>query len=332
MTHRIGLIGAATITRDWMCEAFRRHPDAQVVAVLGSDADRTRSFAVDLDIPAWEVDIDRFLSKHGLDAVYIASTNDKHCQQTLAALAAGKHVLCEKPLGVTDTEVVQMVEAAEAAGLVLATNHHLRHHASHRAIRDIVQSGVLGDIMLGRVSFTALLPDALARWRMQDPKTGAGVVLDLTVHDIDCLRFWFQQDPLRVSGIGQARRGNGILDNVTTTWEFPNGAVVTCQDSFNVPHGGTAVELHGRQASLLAVDVMGQQAGGTLRLTDKNGPRDVPLDSNNAYDGVVADFLAATLGQGVPGCSGRDGLAALRYALAAQEAILSGRRIEISSH
>jgi len=329
MTHRIGMIGTATITEEWMCDAFRRHPDVDVVAVLGSDPERTRRFAQNLSIPAWEVEIDRFLTDHGLDAVYIASTNDKHCHQALAALAGGKHVLCEKPLGMTVEQVEQMVEAAEAAGLVLATNHHLRHHASHQAIRDVVQSGVLGDIMLGRVSFTALLPDKLARWRMNDPSTGAGVVLDLTVHDIDCLRFWFQQEPVRVSGFGQALRGNGILDNVTITWEFSGGAVVICQDSFNVPFGGNAVEFHGRAGSLLATDVMSQQAGGSVRISDENGTRKLPLDHRNAYEGVVADFLAATIGQGVPGCPGRDGLAALHYALAAQDAILTGRRIDL---
>lgn len=330
MRQRIGLIGTATITREWMAAAFRAHPGVELVAVLGSDRDRSRSFAEALAIPAWETDIARFLG-HGLDAVYIATTNEKHCPQALAALEAGVHVLCEKPLAVTVDDGERMVQAAEAAGLVLATNHHLRQHASHRAIREVVRSGELGELMLGRVSFTAELPAALARWRMHDPARGAGVVLDLTVHDIDCLRFWFGEEPLRVSGQGQARRDNGILDNVTTVWEFGNGALVTCQDSFNVPHGGNAVELHGRAGSLLARDVLWQEGRGEVHVTTEAGARLLPLEHRNAYEHVVADFLKTIGGDGVPECSGRDGLASLRCALAAEEAICSGRVVEIGA-
>ena len=73
----------------------------------------------------------------------------------------------------------------ENAGLVMATNHHLRHAATHRAIRQIVQDGQLGDIHAARVFHAVYLPPHLQGWRINNPDTGAGVVLDITVHNAD---------------------------------------------------------------------------------------------------------------------------------------------------
>ncbi|WP_226951487.1 Gfo/Idh/MocA family oxidoreductase [Rhizobium terrae] len=75
-------MGAATITKERMCSAFRSHPQAEVAALYGSDAERTRQFAEDMEVPAWDTGLDRFLKGNDLDTVYIASTNDKHCNQT----------------------------------------------------------------------------------------------------------------------------------------------------------------------------------------------------------------------------------------------------------
>ncbi|WP_420006353.1 Gfo/Idh/MocA family protein [Arenibacterium sp. LLYu02] len=327
---RIGFIGTASITRNWMAPAFAKVAEAEVVAVLGSCPDRTAGFAADLGIPHADTDIDVFLTRHALDAVYIATTNDRHHEQTLAALEAGVHVLCEKPLSTTQKDAEHMVERAEAASLVLATNHHLRQHGSHRAIRDILRSRELGDIVQGRVSFTEQLPEDLARWRMNDPATGAGVVLDLTVHDIDILRFWMGCDPVRVSGLGKARRGNCILDDVATVWEFENGAVIICQDSFNVPFGGNAVELHGSHGSLIARDVLHQRDEGQITVSTVDGIRTLTQPKRDTYVHVVEDFFASIRTGKLPSCSGADGLASLRYALIAQEAIQSGHAIDIT--
>ena len=94
-----------------------------------------------------------------IDAVYISTTNEKHFPQAMAAIAAGKHVLCEKPLAMSVADAVTMVRAADKAGLVFATNHHLRNAGSHIAIRDLIASGRIGEILSARVMH-AVLPAA----------------------------------------------------------------------------------------------------------------------------------------------------------------------------
>jgi 1,5-anhydro-D-fructose reductase (1,5-anhydro-D-mannitol-forming) len=96
------------------------------------------SYAAEHGIANGFGDLDALL-QGDIDAVYISTTNEKHFPQAMAAIAAGKHVLCEKPLAMTVRDAVTMVRAAaDAAGLVFATNHHLRNAGSHLAIRDLI--------------------------------------------------------------------------------------------------------------------------------------------------------------------------------------------------
>src|SRR4051795_8557177 len=98
-------------------------------------------------IPDSTTDLGALLAAPGVDAVYISTTNEKHRPQALAAIAAGKHVLCEKPLAMTAAEAAEMGRAAEAAGVVFATNHHLRNAGAHIAIRELIATGRIGRVL-----------------------------------------------------------------------------------------------------------------------------------------------------------------------------------------
>src|SRR5690606_31452031 len=128
------LAGASTIAAQHMIGAFRANGDT-VAHVVSTTSARAAEFAAEHGIPGHGSDLAAALADPGTDAVYISSTNEKHRAQALAAIAAGKHVLCEKPLAMTAEEAAEMVRAAEAAGVTFATNHHLRCSGSHRAVR-----------------------------------------------------------------------------------------------------------------------------------------------------------------------------------------------------
>lgn len=131
------------------------------------------------------------------EAVYVSGVNAAHRPQTLRALAAGRHVLCEKPLALTVAEADEMIAAVGRAGCVLAVNHHLRHNAVHRAIRRIVAENQLGTIRAASIVNAGWLPEALRTWRLSGP--GAGIALDKTVHDIDLLRYLLADDPVAIT-------------------------------------------------------------------------------------------------------------------------------------
>src|SRR5829696_8171656 len=133
---RWGIIGATTIAKEWMIDAVRQ-AGGEVAAVLSSDPSRAKAYAEENGIGRATTVLDDLLASD-IEAVYIATTNEKHKDQTLAAAAAGKHVLCEKPLALDLADAREMVAACRRAGVVMGTNHHLRNAATIRAIRDAV--------------------------------------------------------------------------------------------------------------------------------------------------------------------------------------------------
>ena len=214
-----GLVGASTIASEHVIGAIRANGH-EVLSVLSSDGARGADYAARHGIPQSTTDLDVLLTQPEIDAVYISTTNQKHHPQAMAAIAAGKHVLCEKPLAMTLDEAVEMVRAAEAKGVTFATNHHLRNAGSHLAIRDLIAAGRLGRILSVRVFHAVHLPPHLQGWRINDAAAGGGVIPDIVVHDADTVRFYLDEDPTEVvaksavSGTRSGRRGQRDVDLV----------------------------------------------------------------------------------------------------------------------
>ena len=135
---RWGLTGASTIASQWMIGAIRAQEGHSISSVLSSDASRGAEFAASHAIGSSTTSLSEMLNDQPVDAVYISTTNEKHYDQAMAAISAGKHVMCEKPLAMNSRDASEMVKAAEKAGVVFATNHHLRNAGSHLAIKELI--------------------------------------------------------------------------------------------------------------------------------------------------------------------------------------------------
>lgn len=117
---RWAIVGASQIARSWVAKAIQSVPDAELVAIVSRSAARGRAFADDLGIPVSAISLKSLLAETGIDAVYVSTNNDRHQEDTLEAAAAGLHVLCEKPLGLTLDDAIEMAKACDLAGIVLA--------------------------------------------------------------------------------------------------------------------------------------------------------------------------------------------------------------------
>jgi 1,5-anhydro-D-fructose reductase (1,5-anhydro-D-mannitol-forming) len=327
---RWGLIGASTIAAQHVIGAIRSS-DSEVVAVASGDQARAQEFATTHGIRVACNHLDELLGRAEIDAVYISSTNEKHYAQAMAALQAGKHVLCEKPLAMTQSEAAEMVDLATVSGLVFATNHHLRCSGSHRTIRGLIASGRIGRILSLRIFHAVHLPQSLQGWRINDPDAGGGVIPDITVHDADVARFLLGEDPVTVvaqsatSGMGQ-----GVEDSAMSIWTMPSGAMVQSHESFTHPFAGTGLEVHGTHGSIFAKGVMTQAPVGEIKLVTAAGHETVPFPAHDLYAQGVAEFLGAVAGHGHPAATGRDGVASLAVALAVREAARTGARHTVS--
>ncbi len=325
------LVGASTIAEQFMIGAIRSQPGAEIRWVVSGTAARAAEVAERNDIDGFSDDLAVALSDPAVEAIYISSTNATPLPQTLDAIAAGKHVLCEKPIALTVADAQSMVVAASERGVVLATNHHLRCSGSHRAVRDVIRSGRIGRVLSLRLFHAVALPAALQGWRIFDPAAGGGVVVDITVHDADVVRFLLDEDPLSVvaqtanSGLGQ-----GVEDSAMSIWQMPSGAMVMSHESFTHPHAGSGLEVHGTTGSIFAQGVMTQRPVGEITLITDAGHDVIPYSDHDLYAFGVAQFCAAVAGHGSPAASGADGVKSLAVAQAVLAAAGSGSRVHVN--
>ncbi len=331
-----GLIGASTIAAEHMIDAFRSQLNGEIRWVVSGSASHATAFAAQHNIPHSTTDLDTMLSDQAVDAVYISSTNEKHLPQAIAAIAAGKHVLCEKPLAMTIMDAVQMVAAAKSKGLVFATNHHLRNAGSHIAIRDLVANGKIGRVLSMRVYHAVHLPPHLQGWRINDASAGGGVIPDITVHDADTVRFHLGEDPLEVTAMAvNSGMGNGVEDSVMSVWAMPSGAQVFAHDSFTHAFAVSGMEIHGTEGSIFARNVMTQAPVGDIELVTKAGCQTINYSNHNLYGESVRRFIGAIKGSGTPAAigepaaTGEDGIKSLAIALAVREAAQTGSRTRV---
>jgi len=327
---RWGLIGASDIAATSMIPAIRAHGGG-VVGVYSRSAARGAEYAREHDIPNSFDDLHSLLSDR-VDAVYVSTTNERHHEETLAAAAAGKHVLCEKPLALSLDAAADMVAACRSAGVVLATNHGRRHDGGLRAARDIVRSGRLGTIISARTSNAVELPERLRGWRLSDSSAGAGVVLDLVVHEADTLRFVLDQDPVQVTALtgSHGMASPGVEDEVMGVLRMGSGLLASYACSFITPCGHVGLDVNGTDASLSVQRLPGQEPTATLR--HRFGQEDISLpEAEPLGHATVRAFAAAVRGEGEPTASGEDGLRSLAVALASLESARSGQTVTLES-
>lgn len=332
MTVRWGLIGASTIARQFVIGAIRAGGEGDAVAVMSSSPERAASYAKENGIAESFSSLDELLAAN-IDAVYISTTNELHLEQALAAAKAGKHVLCEKPLALTSADARKMVAACRTAGVELATNHHLRNAGAHRAMREAIASGRIGKPVAARVFHSVYLPEHLQGWRLTKPEAGGGVVLDITVHDADTLRFVLGDDPVEISAFTQSggMAGNGLEDGAMCIWRFRSGIIAQSHEGFTTKFADTGFEVHGSEGSLYAKDVMTQKPVGSVLLRTARGEEELSFDREDLYARSLRAFHAAIRGEGRPAATGEDGVWSLACAEAALQSARSGRAVRIEA-
>jgi len=329
---RWGLIGASTIASEHMIGAMRAN-GGDVVAVLSSDASRGQRYAETHSIARSTTNLAALVEARDIDAVYISTTNELHRDQLFAAAAAGKHVMCEKPLALTLADARAMVAECKRHGVVMGTNHHLRNAATHRAMRNAIAEGRIGRPLFARVFHAVYLPPHLQGWRIKTPGAGGGVILDITVHDADTLRFVLASEPESVTamvsraGMGEA----GLEDGVMGVVRFAGGVLAQFHDAFTTRYATTGFEVHGEEGSLVATDCMTQQPMGVVVLRTAGGTEPLTLSHESLYARSIRLFQEAAAGAGAPAATGEDGVRSLAFALATIEAARTGRETSIAS-
>ncbi len=183
---RIGILGAARIAPHALIAPARHVAGVRVESIAARDGARAAAFAAKHAIPRWSTDYEALVEDPALDALYIPLPNGLHHGWTLRALAAGKHVLCEKPLAANAAQAQAMAEAAASSGFVLMEAFHNRYHPLLQRVGDIVCSGELGDVTHVEAIFrTPTLRREDIRFEYG---LGGGATMDMGCYMINLLR------------------------------------------------------------------------------------------------------------------------------------------------
>lgn len=200
---RIGILGAARITPNAVIRPAGRIPGVQVAAIAARDPERARAFAARHAIGRVHLDYAALIADPEVDVVYNPLPNSLHAAWTIAALQAGKHVLCEKPLAANAEEAMQMAAAAKSTGYVLMEAFHYRYHPLTARLLEIVQSGELGTIR----HITATMASPLVRphdIRYRHDLAG-GATMDMGCYTIHLVRTLVGAEPEVVSAEAKLR-------------------------------------------------------------------------------------------------------------------------------
>jgi 1,5-anhydro-D-fructose reductase (1,5-anhydro-D-mannitol-forming) len=314
---RWGLIGASDVAATRMIPAMRRLGH-EVAAVGDPTPEWAATYAARNGI-RFSGTVEELAARDDVDAVYISSRNEFHRDHTLLAAAAGKHVMCEKPLALSVEDGRRMLDACEAAGVILGTNHHLPGAGTHRTVRELVASGAVGRVLAVRVFHAVMLPERLQGWRLGS-RAGGGVALDVTCHDAAVI------NPL----LGALPVDLVALATHQGPWEAgAEETLVQTHDAFTVQYAPTGLHVIGSDGAILATAVMTQDPIGTVVLRDASGEREIEVsDRRDLYDISVSGFAAAVSGEADrPVVTGLDGLKAAQLALAVRQAAETGERV-----
>ncbi|MEX1287526.1 MAG: Gfo/Idh/MocA family oxidoreductase [Acidimicrobiia bacterium] len=224
-TVRWGIVSTADIGMTKVTPAIQEAANAEVVAIASRGEDRARTAADRLGIPTAYGSYEALLEADDVDAVYIPLPNDQHAEWTMRAAAAGKHVLCEKPLAMTASQAEEMAAACEEAGVVLAEAFMYRHHPTWEEVARLVESRAIGDLRGVQTWFSYFNDDPTNIRNL--PEHGGGAVMDIGCYPINVSRMLFGAEPVSVVSRVHRDPEMGIDTLTSAVLEFPDGGQST---------------------------------------------------------------------------------------------------------
>ncbi len=287
---RWGVVGFGWVARDYMAPGIAQ-AGGRVVAVC--DPSATARAAAEAIGARTHADLAGLLGE-SLDAVYVATPNHLHRRAVEACAAAGVPVLCEKPLAATLADAEAMVAACARRRTLFGTAFDQRRHPAHRAIRAAIAAGHLGTVTAIRIVYACWLgrewsTGTGANWRVDAGQAGGGAVIDLAPHGIDLVDALLGEPVAALAGLLQSRvQAYAVDDGGVLVGRTASGVLVSIHNSYNTPDAlpRRRLEVVGTAGQVVALDTMGQTAGGSVVFTDAATGTEAPIP----FDLVASPF------------------------------------------
>jgi predicted dehydrogenase len=294
---RFGIAGFGLHASKRLMPGFALAQNCKVVALSRRDREKGQAAAAQFAIPHVFGSTAELSRCSEVDAVLVTTPNASHLEDVLAVLAAGKPVLCEKPMGMNADECHQMVETARQAGLLLGVAQVFRFEESTAKFRERVAAGDIGRPIFARAEFSFPGIGHQRTWMNDRSISGGGPIADIGVHCIDALRFILRDEPKRVTTVGRSDEHSGDVEAAALlTLEFQHGTLATVAVSTRAQYR-TPLEIVGDAGTLRADDALNVERPVKVELWRDGQRVDEDVVSNRlAYAKQVDSFARAVEG------------------------------------
>ncbi len=306
---RFGILGAARIAPDALIKAAQNVPDAVVVAVAARDPKRAREFADAHKIPRVLASYDDLVNDPALDVIYNPLPNSLHCEWTIAALRAGKHVLCEKPLASNAHEAERMAQAAAASGKILGEAFHYRYHPLADRARALMTDGTLGRLVHAEGHFSVPIPETNIRF---DWSLAGGATMDLGCYPLHMIRYFSGLTPRVISA--KAETGPKNIDiAMDVDLELAGGgtAKMTCAMKKDSVINATFMA-RGDRGELRATNPIAPHRGHQLVVKTGAGEKTETVPGDTTFTHQLRAFVKAVRGEAKFPTDGAEGIVNMR--------------------
>ena len=306
---RFGILGAARIVPDALIKAALNVPEAKVVAIAAREPKRARDFADAHNIPQVHATYDDLVNDPELDVIYNPLPNSLHCRWSIAALRAGKHVLCEKPIASNALEADQMARTADETGKILGEAFHYRYHPLADRVHALISGGKLGRLIHVEGHFSVPIPETNIRF---DWNLAGGATMDLGCYPLHMIRYF--------SGMA----GNVIRAKAETG---PKNIDIAMDAELELERGATArMTCAMKKDSVISASFMARGDRGELRVINPIAPHrthqlTIKTDAGETSETVPGDttfthqlraFVKAVRGQAKFPTDGAEGVINMR--------------------
>ncbi|HEY2838909.1 MAG TPA: Gfo/Idh/MocA family oxidoreductase [Pirellulales bacterium] len=283
-----GVLGCARIVRRALVGAFAHTPSAALTAIASRDGATAVTWAAELGIPKAHASYEALLADPTIDAVYIPLPNELHRPWVFAAAAAGKHILCEKPLALDADEAQQMVDECVRRGVTLMEAFMWRHQPRVACARAMLAAGELGELRLVKMDFSFDIDRA--DWRL-DPARGGGAVYDLGCYGINAARLFTSAEPIEVQAHAK-RWSTGVDMTLSMLLRFPGDVAALLDCSFECPNRNR-IEIVGARGALELRDGVLPKSENGLIFRHGDAVESIPFAPADQYAGEIETFCAS---------------------------------------
>ena len=341
---RIGIIGCGKIAQVRHIPEYAENPYAELAGFYDLNTQRAAELATQYGGKAYE-SAEAMLADPAIDAVSVCVANHAHAPITIAALKAGKHVLCEKPMATTLEECEEMVKTAHEAGKFLMIGHNQRLAKAHAVAKELIDQGMIGRIITFRTTFGHGGPETWSvdpgknTWFFDKNKAAMGAMADLGIHKTDLIQFLTGQHVVRTTArvvtldkkdaSGQLI---GVDDNAICIYEMSGGTMGTMTASWTY-YGAedNSTILYGEKGIMRIYDDPAHSIGvkladGTEKVYDVE---QIQTNDNQTKSGVIDLWMNCLETNTPPEISGEEALYAMRAVFASLESAKAGTAVDI---